>query len=285
VRFREYGPTIRVEGGLRAKSTRGEIGESWWSRRFISVLEELDLGGRLARGRSYARTGQVLRLDIRPGEVTAQVQGSRPQPYEIRIGLVAFPEATWKRIEAALAAQALFAARLLAGDMPRDIEQVFREARAPLFPTSAAQLEMDCSCPDWSVPCKHVAATIYLLAEAFDADPFEILHWRGRSRDTLLAHLRQHRDGKPAPRRRRAVVGTAARSVVGSAAALTDLTGPELSETVERFWVPPVPLPARPPTLDTATDLVLRQLPPPPAAIGGAELAARLRTLYTTLAD
>jgi uncharacterized Zn finger protein len=285
VRFREYGPTIRVEGGLRAKSTRGDIGESWWSRRFISVLEELDLGGRLARGRSYARAGQVLSLEIRPGEVTSQVQGSRPQPYEIRIALDTFPEATWKRIEAALAAQAIFAARLLAGDMPHDIEKVFRAAKAPLFPTSASQLQMQCNCPDWSVPCKHVAATIYLLAEAFDADPFEILHWRGRSRDILLEHLRQHRDGKPAPRRRRAVVGTATRTAIGAAAALIDLTSPDLQETVERFWVPPVPLPARPPTLDTATDLVLRQLSPPPPTIGGAELASRLRTLYTTLAD
>ena len=42
---------------------------------------------------------------------------------------------------------------------------------------------MRCSCPDSEVPCKHLAATFYLLAEAFDEDPFLILRWRGRDRE------------------------------------------------------------------------------------------------------
>jgi uncharacterized Zn finger protein len=189
--------------------------------------------------------------------------------------LTVVPPKAWDRIEAALAEQAIFAARLLAGEMPAEIEQVFTDANAPLFPTSADQLGMECSCPDWSVPCKHLAATIYLLAEAFDADPFQILHWRGRGREPLLDHLRSttgtRTDAvKPAP-------------VIGAAMALGELTGPDLAETVDRFWVPPVPLPARPPTLDTDVDLLLRQLPTPAAAIGGPELVSRLRTLYSGL--
>ena len=58
--FEEYGKTIRVEGGLKARSTRGAIGESWWSKRFLAVLESFALGTRLTRGRNYARAGQVL---------------------------------------------------------------------------------------------------------------------------------------------------------------------------------------------------------------------------------
>jgi uncharacterized Zn finger protein len=275
VRFHEYGPTIRVEGGLKAQSTRGNIGESWWSRRFIAVLESFALGGRLARGRSYARAGQVLSLDITPGVVRSTVQGSRPDPYRVKITLKVVPPRTWDRIEASLAQQAIFAARLLAGEMPAEIEQVFADAGAPLFPTDADQLGMECSCPDWSVPCKHLAATIYLLAEAFDADPFQILQWRGRGRQALLDHLRstagtRTAETKPPP-------------LMGAAMALAELSGPELAETVDRFWVPQVPLPTRPPTLDTDVDLLLRQLPTPAAAIGGAELVSRLRTLYSGL--
>ena len=75
-----------VEGGLKARSARGSIGSTWWSRRFIDVLESLAIGGRLTRGRAYARKGQVISLDVTPGEVTASVQGSQARPYRVRIG-------------------------------------------------------------------------------------------------------------------------------------------------------------------------------------------------------
>jgi uncharacterized Zn finger protein len=268
-----YGKTIRVEGGLRAQTERGRIGESWWSKRFLAVLESFALGSRLTRGRSYARAGQVLSLEISPGLVSSAVQGSRPEPYKVSIKLAPLPDKVWSAVETALAEQAIFTARLLAGEMPAQIEEVFAAAGAPLFPSSVRQLNMSCSCPDPMVPCKHIAATFYLLAEAFDADPFQILHWRGRDRETLLAPLRT------------TVVSVApARPVTGSLPALADLASPELSETLDRFWVAPVPLPARPPTLDTDVDLLLRQLPSPPGSIGGAELHQRLRALYAALA-
>ena len=98
--------------------------------------------------------------------------------------------AQWREVESRLAAQALFRARLLAGEMPAEIEQVFSGAGTPLFPRSSRDLEMNCSCPDWEVPCKHLAAVCYVLAEAFDDDPFALLAWRGKARDDLLAALR-----------------------------------------------------------------------------------------------
>lgn len=342
--FGQYGPTIRVEGGIRAQSTRGAIGESWWSKRFLAVLESFALGSRLTRGRNYARKGQVLSLDVTAGKVTSTVQGSRPRPYEVHIGLPVLTKAAWSTVEATLADQALFSARLLAGEMPQQIERVFDEAGASLFPTGVHQLTMRCSCPDSQVPCKHLAATFYLLAESFDADPFQILHWRGRDRQTLLAHLRTRRaaalgaeaetdsdtdgsgpassvkstgkgkgrkpnagptadaDAKPrAGRGAKATAGSkagarttadllnaadpaaASSSVVGASTALAELDSPDLADTVDRFWVAPVPLSARPPTLDTKADLLLRQLAAPDATLGGAELLARLRTLYASL--
>ena len=182
---------IRVAGGIKARSKRGAIGEQWWSRRFIGVLESYGMSGRLARGRSYARAGQVLDFELSQGKVTAQVQGSRVRPYQVRIGVLPLTTAQWRRVLQRLASQALFRAKLLAGEMPHEIEEVFGECGTPLFPRSAADLDMHCSCPDWGVPCKHLAAVCYVLAEEFDRDPFAMLAWRGKDRDELLTALRQ----------------------------------------------------------------------------------------------
>src|SRR6266545_4239439 len=190
----------RVEGGIKARSRRGQIGESWWSGRFVAILESLGIGPRLGRGRAYARAGQVLDLGVAAGTVSARVQGSRARPYRVSIGLARFGGAEWARVESALAARALYSAKLLAGEMPREIEEVFASCGLSLFPGRAQDLAMSCSCPDWAVPCKHIAATFYLLAEAFDADPFLILAWRGPP-------LRPCRRG-PAP-------GRAARPLLG----------------------------------------------------------------------
>jgi uncharacterized Zn finger protein len=91
----------------------------------------------------------------------------------------------------------LFAAKLLAGEMPPEVEAVFAEVDVPLFPAAARDLPMHCSCPDWAVPCKHVAAVCFLLAERFDEDPFLIFEWRGRSKKDLLGRLRKSRAEVP----------------------------------------------------------------------------------------
>ncbi|NMO89670.1 SWIM zinc finger family protein [Actinomycetospora sp. TBRC 11914] len=192
--FSEYGKRIAVEGGLAAKSRRGAIGESWWSGRFLAVLEKLGVGGRLTRGKTYARAGQVIDLAIDPGEIVATVQGSRAEPYRARIGLKRFADEAWQAVEEAFARDSWYAASLLGGTVPDDLEDVFASVGLSLFPTGAREMPMDCSCPDWSVPCKHLAAVAYLVAERFDDDPFLILRWRGRDRATLLAGIRSHRD-------------------------------------------------------------------------------------------
>ena len=179
-----------VKDGLQTKSKRGAIGETWWSRRFIEVLEDFHEGPRLARGRAYARRGQVIDMDVDDGEVIARVQGSRKRPYDVRIGVTVLDDDDWARIEEAMANRAVFLARLLAGEMPNEIEEAFAASGLSLFPTTADDLGADCSCPDWENPCKHIAAVYYLLAEAFDRDPFLIFAWRGRPRERLLSELR-----------------------------------------------------------------------------------------------
>ena len=179
----------------------------------------------------------------------------------------------WAKAEIALSEQALPSAKLLAGEVPPELEELFADAGAPLFPRSVNELDQRCTCPDWEVPCKHLAATFYLLAEAFDDDPFLILRWRGRDRDALLSRLGELRAEAPAEESDQA--GPAA---AGSSLALTGLTQPACPP--ERFWLPPPPLPARPATLDVDPDMLLRQLPTPGTILGGDTLVSKLRIAY-----
>jgi uncharacterized Zn finger protein len=254
-----------VDGGLKARSTRGPIGQTWWSERFIEVLEDIGLGSRLERGRHYARRGQVISLDVDPGQVTAVVQGSRPRPYRTRIGITAFGKAEWAQVERALAGNAWYAATLLAGDMPEDIEDVFAGLGLALFPATAADLSLDCTCPDQAVPCKHLAATFYLLAEAFDDDPFAILAWRGRDRDDLLANLHTVRhDGRPA-------------------ADQAQRHSRPLADCLDDFFAQPADIRTPPPPVASSTAL-LDQLPDIAVTVRGQRLADLLQPAYRALA-
>lgn len=180
---------IRAEGGIKAQSKGGTFGSSWWAKRWIGVLEGFDIGKRLARGRSYARKGQVRSIAIETGMVKAKVQGSRPTPYGVEIRVATLSAAEWGKVIAELGRQAIFTAKLLAGEMPQEIEEVFREVGLTLFPGRSKDLATECSCPDWSNPCKHIAAVYYLLGEEFDRDPFLLFQLRGLSREALLARL------------------------------------------------------------------------------------------------
>ncbi|HOV86626.1 MAG TPA: SWIM zinc finger family protein [Syntrophobacteraceae bacterium] len=180
-----------AKGGIKAQSKRGGFGNSWWAKRWIAVLESFNIGERLGRGRSYARRGQVLSIDIEKGKVKARVQGSRPRPYEVALQVKVLSPADWRKLAQALSSRILFVAKLLAGEMPQDIEQVFDGAGLSLFPSKSKDLATSCSCPDWSNPCKHIAAVYYLLGEEFDRDPFLIFKLRGMEREELLAGLAQ----------------------------------------------------------------------------------------------
>ena len=187
------GPTraIPTDQGVATRSQRGAFVESWWAERWVAALERLITPLRLARGRSYARAGQVLSIQERDGTVHAQVQGSRRAPYRVTIGLTSLSHRAWERVTAALARRPDLAASLLAGEMPRDIDEVFGQARAALFPTKPEHLRLTCSCPDQAAVCKHIAATCYLLGEQLDEDPFLLFRLRGRGQDELLEGLRR----------------------------------------------------------------------------------------------
>jgi uncharacterized Zn finger protein len=259
---------LPVEDGLKARSTRGPIGRTWWSERFIAVLESIGVGGRLQRGRTYARRGQVIDLVLDAGAVTAVVQGSRPRPYRVRIGLAAFGKGEWAQVTRALARDAWYAAKLLAGEMPADIEDLFAAVGLSLFPSGSGELTMDCTCPDWEVPCKHLAAVFYLLAESFDDDPFGILAWRGRDREALLEALSALRTG----------------AEVADRTEPTDIAAVPLTACLDAYFAPPAGADvARHPTGPTPSDALLDQVPSVDVTVRGRLLVDVLRPAYAAL--
>lgn len=198
------------EHGIKMK----KAGTTWWGQRWIEALEHVLRGdsNRLARGRTYARAGRTHDLIVKEGKVTAKVTGSRSTPYKITIQLAQLDEAQWTAATAGMAAKARFCAELLAGQMPNEIDDVFREVGTSLFPQERTDLQTSCTCPDWGDPCKHVAATHYVLGEAFDRDPFLLFELRGKTKDSVLDALRRSRGADEAParaKRRTKVGGTA----------------------------------------------------------------------------
>ncbi len=189
----EKSTPLPAEEGIRARSKRGAFVENWWATRWIEALERLMNPGRLRRGKRYARKGQVLTIEETADGVTAEVQGSRPQPYHVEIRLEPLDDAAWEAVLDVLAEEAHFTADLLAGAMPPDIEQAFEAAGVPLFPEARGDLHAPCSCPDWAEICKHIAATHYILGERFDEDPFLLFRLRGRTREQMLEALRTRR--------------------------------------------------------------------------------------------
>jgi uncharacterized Zn finger protein len=186
---------IQTKDGIKAQSKRGAFAKNWWAQRWIAALERLVDSGRLSRGRSYARKGQVLSIDETKDGIAARVQGSQRTPYKISIKINHLNDAEWDKVIDELAEQAIFTAQLLAGEMPQDIEQAFEKAKVSLFPSNRRDLQTDCSCPDYSNPCKHIAATHYILGERFDEDPFLIFRLRGRTQEQVMQELRKRRAG------------------------------------------------------------------------------------------
>jgi uncharacterized Zn finger protein len=217
---------IEVENGIKAKSKRGKFVKTWWADRWIKALRVLMDSGRLSRGRSYARRGQVIDINVAQGHISSRVQGSRRTPYKVDIRLIPLSDRQWSKVFDALAEKAIFAAQLLIGEMPQDIEQVFDAVQVPLFPSSRGDLKTDCSCPDWANPCKHIAAVYYLMGERFDEDPFLLFELRGRSKDEIAAALRE----------RRTVSETTVDEVTYLPDAISEVETEQLGECLDRYW-------------------------------------------------
>ncbi len=281
---------------------RAPTARPWAGRRFLDLLAAHASRVALERGRPLLRQGRVLDLAVAPGRVTADVSGPSPTPFHVRISLGVFPTSAWDRAERRLAGEASRAARLLAGEMPEDIEEVFAACEVALFPAEALELRAECSCAEPSDPCRHVAAVYLRLAQRFDEDPFLPLAWRGRTRAQLLERLRILRGqagadagtsesaAPPEPSPEGAVATAAAPegALRAPAPPIDAPVEPEprtFSARPASFWGG-APLP--PPSDDllprpSPPDAVLREMGPLP--IEDAALAAWLTTVYAAVAE
>ncbi|WP_029002187.1 SNF2-related protein [Azohydromonas australica] len=166
--------------------SRASYGNTWWGEQWLQALAQIDHDSRLPRGRAYANRGAVRDLKVHEGHVRAHVQGSRPRPYVVDIHVPQVGAANAARLAERLAADPGLIARLLNRELD---PAVLKEARAldiQVFPQRWKDLQMECSCPDWAVPCKHLAAVIYLLSREIDADPYLVFKLRGIDLQTLL---------------------------------------------------------------------------------------------------
>ena len=193
----------------------------WWVERWLELLDSYRFKKRLERGRNYAREGNVLSIEFTERQVLAKVQGSEIEPYQVALALEPFPDENrervikmmsqkpftdedWDCIIQTMSEKAIYAAQLLSGELPANIEEVFTANGLSLFPYTLSDVRSRCSCPDKANPCKHIAAVYYQLADRFSEDPFVIFQLRGRTKEQILENLRVLRsqnshlgDGKP----------------------------------------------------------------------------------------
>lgn len=170
-----------------------QTNREWWAQRWVDVLESFGWVRRLARARNYAREGNVLNIEFRGSKVHSQVQGTAPEPYKVSLSLDPFDDEQWQYVIESMAERAIFSAKLLAGEMPQNIEEVFTANGLSLFPLTKFDIHSKCSCPDPANPCKHIGAVYYLLGDRFSEDPFVLFQLRGRTKEQILAALRQMR--------------------------------------------------------------------------------------------
>ena len=282
----ERGPDKRVAAGRAGPEPRQ------WSRRFLTLVADLGLTESLRAGRYLARAGAVVSLRRSGNLVVALVRDEDEKVHKARIAFGRLAGGDWSRIERALGARAGYAASLLVGTVPADLDEVVAGLGLSLLPTGNDDLAMDCSCDDWRRPCAHAAAACHELARHLERDPFELLALRGRERDVLLDGVRTYWSApaearEPTPGRPPWPDGPAPDS--------------ELPSDAEEFWArPSAPeLSARVPSAQVPSDLVPSDLAEPvpreagsildeygPLAVGASgDLRDRLRPAYQRFAD
>jgi len=177
---------------------------TWWGQKFISALESFTDSGRLQRGRSYSGENRILSFGINDGIARATIRGNinpyfgvhKEPKYQTEVKITAIAIKDWTKIIENMSSKASIVARLLLNEVPENIEDSFVAVGKRLLPHSREDFQMECSCPDYANPCKHVAGLCYRLAGELDQDPFLLFELRGLSKEALQAELAKSPLGK-----------------------------------------------------------------------------------------
>jgi uncharacterized Zn finger protein len=258
----------------------------WWADQWLELINQYRFKKRLERGWKYAREGHVLSIRFEGQQAIAIVQGTDPKPYKVSLGLDPLSDEDWAYVIDQLSQRAIFPAKLLAGEMPPNIEDVFAASGLRLFPFNLSEVRSRCSCPDKANPCKHVSAIYYLLGDRFREDPFVIFQLRGRTRSQILAALQEKR------------LSSEANAVGDSAAVVQDNLTPLTPINLDRYWRYDAPLDSAlvviaPPTeANTPLDILgtfplpaLGTCPPEQLALQQQTIEQGLRTVYQQMAQ
>ncbi len=247
----------------------------WWAQRWIDVLESFGWVRRLARARIYAREGNVLSIEFKGEKVAALVQGTAPEPYKVTLSLEPFTDEQWSYVIESMSQRAIFSAKLLAGEMPQAIEEVFTGNGLSLFPFTKFDIHSRCSCPDPANPCKHIGAVYYLLGDRFGEDPFVLFQLRGRSKEQIIEALRQTRSQS----------GQGDPSLQNADSFLPASSDSSYALNLKKFWhyadelEPSLVVIAPPPSSETVLD-VLGTIP---LKIGDGDAAVAAQAAQTTM--
>ncbi len=271
----------RVRGGVRLKAKEGEAWESWVTQRLFRVVEQASSGEALREGMEYARTGQTRRIDIDDGVSRASVQGRAQRPYRVSIGLERFTDDQRERVIEAMSDQAIYAAKLLAGELPTNIEDLLAPLELRLFPQDASDFEVSCSCKETNKPwCKHAVCASALLCEQLGSDPMLVFSLRGLDGEELIERLRE----------RRVLAGRGSRPgdlYTPRAPGASDDPSPALEDCLEHFWeagpgLEMVHLPIEKPDVGY---VLLRRLGPSPFPEAAFPLVGLLATCYELIGE
>lgn len=154
------------------------IATSWWGAAWCRNLERYaDFGSRIDRGKRYVRSGMVVDLQIQPGKISAKVQGSRRTPYKVEIRISPLSQENCQSIIDRCSEKIANLEALIDGSFPEEMKELFG-GKGGLFPTPK-EISFSCSCPDWALMCKHVAAALYGVGVRFDEDPLLFFQLRG----------------------------------------------------------------------------------------------------------
>lgn len=149
-----------------------QYGRTWWGEQWLKALDRIDFSNRLPRGRSYANKGLVASIKITGNTIAAKVRGSRPNPYNITVVVPPFFDKEKKIFIEKIKNDPLVVSQLLNRQLPKELLEIAAQNNVKVFPKSWQDIKLNCSCPDWAVPCKHLAAVIYVIANEIDQNPF-----------------------------------------------------------------------------------------------------------------
>jgi uncharacterized Zn finger protein/superfamily II DNA or RNA helicase len=174
-----YHPRKKAKKKAQTPAQRIKYGQTWWGEQWLNSLTNIDFDNRLPRGRAYAGNGSVVETSISVNTIKAKVAGSMPRPYQISISVPLFSQVQKASMVNGIKRDPFVLSKLLNRELPQELHRLALDHGIKLFPSSWKDFSMECSCPDWAVPCKHLAAVIYVISREIDANPFLVLKLHG----------------------------------------------------------------------------------------------------------